>query len=426
MSNCKIVNFWFTRNYGAILTCYALQQTLTYMGHKAEVVNMMNATWQNIYKGSFSEDFAVSHLNLTKFYASEEELVSLNADTDNFIVGSDQVFRYRYYNMHGYIPYLLAFVSPEKRKIACSASFGLLEHDAPTAESEIFKYNLMQFEGVSVREDAGVDILSRLGIKATQIIDPVFYLNTDLWKNLAEENTDYTSEDNIVYFSLPYDAASSNPPVLSYLEQKLKTKIDIQEFNTSRKVVTWLDSIRKAKFIVTDSFHGTCFAIIFHKPFVVLSSYPEMRSRMDQILRMLGLEDRIISPDQDSNFDFLLKDIDWKHIDDILFGERNRALKWLQQHLNAPIKDKPNDSIILNMLWRRSQQERSIAKKIISSMNNRNVYDRSTIDKYVIFIKYYRYKILSKITGGKTRKRYVEKRSQYHDMVRQIRESRHR
>lgn len=426
MSNCKIVNFWFSRNYGAILTCYALQQTLIDMGHNAEVVNIMNQTWQKIYHGSFSEDFAAGHLYLTRPFKSEEDLVALNAETDTFIVGSDQVFRYRYYNMHGYIPYLLAFAAPEKRKIACSASFGLLEHDAPAPESEIFKYNLRQFEGVSVREDAGVDILARLGIRATQIIDPVFYPDIAVWNRLADENTVSTPEDGIVYFSLPYDAASSNPPILAHLEKKLHANIDTQKFDVKRKVVTWLDSIRKARFVVTDSFHGTCFAILFHKPFVVLSSYPEMRSRMDQILGMLGLSDRIISPDQADSFEFLDKDIDWNHVDEVLSQERDRALAWLREHLDAPIREKPADSILLNILWRRSQKEHAVSSKLLTAMNRGPEPDHrhSAISNCLILMKYYRYKLLSKITSGKRRKRYVEKRSQYHEMVRQIREAR--
>ena len=404
MARCKIINLWFTRNYGAILTCYALQKALTALGNEVQVVNYMNSMWRKLYTGTFSEHFAGSHLNLTKPFQSEEDLVSLNNDTDVFIVGSDQVFRHKFYAMHGYIPYLLAFASADKRKLACSASFGCTEYDGSPIEACMFKYNLQQFDGVSVREDSGVDILKRMGIKSTQIVDPVFYLSSEEWNCLADENHTPVKK-GILYFSLSYADHAENPPVLFYLKKHLSKEINIQQFDYSRSVPEWLDSIRQADFVVTDSFHGTCFSILLHKPFVVLAAYPEMRTRMDQILKTLGLTEHIITPDTDSGLDCLLKPIDWNAVDRILEEERNRALDWLKQHLDAPVKEKPADSIILNMLWRRSQQAETIKNTAVLS------------NKLRITLKYIKYKLFCNIMPKKKSERYHEKMIKYKEYM---------
>ena len=333
-SDCKIVNFWFSANYGANLTCYALQESLFAMGYSAKVVNYMPEKRRMGWMGSFAEEFALSHLHLTRPVPTYSALRELNAVTGTFLVGSDQVFRHEYCLGAGGPIYKLDFVEPGKKRIAASASFGTLEYDGPEQARERFRRSLGRFSAISVREQAGVDIFRGMGLEAEQIIEPVFYLPAERWHALAEAGK--AEQGGVLYFSLSYKGATKEPPAASFLSKALGVPLHTQKFSKNRSVADWLDSMRKADFVVTDSFHGMCFALLFHRPFAVLSSYGHMRSRMDQILGLLGLRDRIIAPDAGEGLEVLLKPIDWAAVDAVLAAEKDRALAWLKTALEAP------------------------------------------------------------------------------------------
>lgn len=422
LSDCKIINFWFTKNYGAALTCYALQEALFNIGYTAKVINYMPSHWRKMYSNTFSESFAKKYLYLTKPLKNYADLIDLNHVTTNFLVGSDQVFRYDFYKGDGDHAYQLGFVQPNKRKIACSASFGTLDYIAPPEEIERFFSNLNQFDAVSVRETPGVSICKKRGISAEQIIEPVFYLSQDEWNKLADNHNEEHNK-GVIYFSLGYKNASKNPKVIDFISKKTGEPINIQTFNYQRSVEDWLDSIRSASFVVTDSFHGMCFAIIFHKPFVVLCSYSEMRSRMDEILSLLGLQNRIIDPEADGNFEELLIDIDWNNVDSVLEKEKNRALSWLKEKLQAPIKKKELLNVRLDYLEEKVKQMTSNNSSNFSSENYQCYEDIALIyNRFRIIRKYYWYKLLSKITSGQRRKHYKTKRYLWHDKIRRLRE----
>jgi len=335
VSDCKIVNFWFSANYGANLTCWALQESLFELGYSAKVVNYMPEKKRMRWYGSFAEEFAQKRLHLTKPVENYAALAELNDNTDTFIVGSDQVFRPEFAQSSGGPVYTLDFSAPSKKRIAASASFGTLKFNGSENSREAFARSLKTFSAVSVREQAGVEICRGMGVEAEQILEPVFWMKAERWHELADEDL-VEQKGGIFYFSLPYKGASRHPKVVEYLNGALGLTLNRQKFSKLRSVEEWLDSIRKADFVVTDSFHGTCFALIFHRPFAVLSTYGDMSSRMDQVLGLLGLRERIIHPDQQEGLEELLKPIDWDAVDAVLASERERALAWISAALAAP------------------------------------------------------------------------------------------
>lgn len=409
-SDCKIVNFWFGANYGANLTCYALQEALIDMGYAAKVINYVSLYRRMQWMGTFAEEFARRYLHLTKPLDNYSDLADLNSNTEAFLVGSDQVFRYEYYAGAGGPLYLLDFVDPAKKRIAASASFGTLEFEAPKLEKDIFTYNLKQFSAVSVREQTGVDIFSRMGIDATQVIEPVFWLPAQRYHVMADKNKAAQSS-GLLYFSLSHKNASRSPYVGEFLSKALGKPLNSQKFSKHRSVEEWLDSLRGSDFVITDSFHGTCFAILFHRPFVALSTYGEMSSRMEFLLGLLGLSGRIVRPDQKEGLEALLDPIDWDTVDAIIARERERALKWLREALEASVPEVDEKQRELNLLFQKSTAREEDLKKNLALLANRWRL------RYKCFVA----AVLSKISPKTERRQQKECYRYYKSLLKKIR-----
>lgn len=91
--DCAILNLWYSSNYGALLTCFALQQALKKYYKSVKVVNYIAPVMLDIFKNSEAEKFAHKYLNLTRLCLNKNDLNTLNNETENFIVGSDQIWR---------------------------------------------------------------------------------------------------------------------------------------------------------------------------------------------------------------------------------------------------------------------------------------------------------------------------------------------
>lgn len=402
ISDCKIINYWFATNYGAVLSCYALQETLFSLGKSAKVVNFMPNHWRQNYTNSFSAEFSRRHLHLTRCLWDQEDLKPLNDVTDSFIVGPDQVFRPDLYTSHGGSVFQLDFVRADRRRIACSASFGKLTYEVPSDEASRFQYNLAQFDAISVSEIPGIAIFDKMGITSTQIIDPVFYLSRQIWHRLANSHSS-KHEKCVLYFSLPYIKAIQLPPILDIASAALRIPVHVQQFDLQRSVEDWLDAIREASFVVTDSFYGMCFAILFHRPFVVLGVYRDVRSRMNEVLGVLGLETRIIDPGKLEGLESLFAPIDWGRVDEIIELEKKRALTWLKNALEKPVQRKEFAGPRLDRL-----------DGDISRLNSDQAI---VVNRYQIIAKYYISKILKKFTFGQCKTRNTERFNKYNRLL---------
>ncbi len=407
VSDCKIVNFWFALNYGAMLTCYALQEALFLLGKSAMVINYMPEDRRIDRAGSCADIFSRKYLYLTEPIHTRRELFALNNVTETFITGSDQIFRWSLMKDHGGSVYLLDFVHADKRRIACSASFGTLEFEGPPEEFLRFQYNLKQFDAVSVRENTGIRILKNMGVDAVQIIEPVFCLPKERWHALADGHS-HTHGEGILCYLLDSQPEVKDAPVLAFISERLGVPVSIQKFDRQRSVEDWLDSIRRASFVITDSFHGMCFALLFHRPFAVLASYGKARGRMDEILGKLGLQERILAPDESERLDALFTPpIDWDAVDAVIEKERNRMLSWLKEKLNAPVRSRDSVADRLNYLQSTvEEQSRDMAL----------LYNR-----FRILRKYYGYKLLFRISYGRKKTRYLNKLALWHERVRRLR-----
>ena len=394
-SDFMILNYWYAINYGAALTCYGIQCLLEKLGFQSKVINYMPERFKEKYKDSFSQKFADKYLYLTSPVENYEDFIALNTNCSTFITGSDQVWCPKIIKTHCSNAtesiYLLDFVKSDKKILSYSASFGVSEFEGDYEQEILFKHYLKQFDNISVREDDGIDILKNLGINdSTQLIDGAFLIPKE---KLEEMTKDFEKKEKyIACFVLPYFKKEKwYKNLLNQIENKLELPIKYFNFDNKTPVEEWLAFIKNSEFVITDSFHGFAFSIIFNRPFVQIKN-AKAQSRFESMFRLLNIEDNSIGKDDDLNVDNVLIKRDWEKINQKINEERLKAETWLMNAINNPTVDK-SEFEVQNYLLTESQLRNKEVKYHLSLVNNKNK----------IFIKYRFYKILRIFSNRKKR-----------------------
>lgn len=318
-------------NYGGIMQNYALQQVLCKEGHEPVTLRVDDAYWEKrsllrlyvsylylrLFKKGYplptlpvtnrrrfsvrryTEQFIKKYIAQSQVLSSEELLHETNErGLDALIVGSDQTWRPSY--SPNIADYFLDFLPNDSgvKRIAYASSFGTDDWEFTTEETVMARQNTKLFDAISVREESGVSLCQKyLGVSATFALDPTLLL---------------TAEDYVSYLNL------TQPPhgkVFAYLldpspeKEAFATRIAQEKGTTHfemmpkmtvfdqwkevsdyqlRPVEEWLESIRGAEFVVTDSFHGAVFSIIFGKPFVVIKNRARGTARFDTLMKFVS------------------------------------------------------------------------------------------------------------------------------------------
>jgi hypothetical protein len=370
MKNVAILTFHSSNNYGALLQCYALSSTIESFGYKVSIINLKKeyikdfegldflTKQKTILKKSilnyvFQREFDLFRIkNLkNKFTKQIKNVEKLNEFTDKFdgiVVGSDQVWRYAY-TKKTLESFFLDFASDTTKKVSYAASFGLDYFEGDAILEKKINTLINRFNAVSVREDAGVKICAeKFNIKASHVLDPVFLLSPDDYQKLIEKKDDQVKDKYLAYYLLNPDSFREKllAKVLetkeisakenAYTNEKFRFRkpsfpLDKYKF---RSFSSWLATIKNAEFMVTDSFHGLAFSIIFNKQFICIANKARGASRMESILSLLGLLDRLVYEGQD-DFDIEgLKAIDYEIVNTKLLENKNKSLNFLKVALN--------------------------------------------------------------------------------------------
>ena len=406
--DCAVFNFWASNNYGGLLTCYALCETIKKLNYKPLVVKLYKPQTDRI------DNFAKKYLNVTEKTYNQVNIAELNKFVETFIVGSDCVFAPEFYIKS----FLLDFVNGDKKKISYAPSFGQKFFNGSYNLKNIFNYYLEKFDFLSVRELSGVDLCKKeFNLNATQVMDPVFLLDKNDYINLIETKDENDTNDVSHYLFKPDEYTDV---MLQELEQNFGNNVcNINMKVSDISLSQWLSNIKNSKFLLTQSFHGACFAIIFNIPFVFAGRESFDTGRIESVLEILGLQNRII--DYNGTFDSrpdLFEPIDWDRVNSILEKEKERSIKWLKEALEAPkdlSKVNPADAIIQSLNNKIISLEYSNSQKIATE----DIFDVLNYKKN--YSKYLKNKILKNFVFGKTRTRYKEKQKIYHERVRKVR-----
>lgn len=348
------VGWWYGLNYGSALTNYALHETLIGLGKTVLMLEWpMHQKPQGAIPDTHTRRFAKRHYDISLRY-TYDELDRLNYHCESFVLGSDQLWNYYSVKDNGNY-FFLDFVHPGKRKIAYATSFGHSHSFFPKERQLEISKLMQQFTAISVREKDGVDLCRDIfGVNAVQNLDPVFLCNTSSYDKAIKDSVITETEPYVLAYIL--NPTPEKRKMLMYASNKLhlplKVILDGQEnYKENREAMNlgdsvlgtigvedWLYYFKNAQFILTDSYHGLCFSIIFHKNFVCVGNKKRGMSRFETLLSITDLYDHMIMDPGREGIDHLLAEqINYTEVDERLRPEVERSRKWLENALNAPI-----------------------------------------------------------------------------------------
>lgn len=357
-------------NYGGILQNFALQQVLLRQGHTVTTIDIhpyskvpiirMFAGWMNrlrlhYLKGrrvpttlnpmpsdaqfgiinKHTRQFVRTKIKCTESIRSFEDLSALDAKYkfDAYVIGSDQVW-----NTELCPWYFGSFIHRQGVKlISYAASFGHAQWKMDAELTAECATLAKKFIAISVREDSAVGFCRKyLGVDATHVIDPTMLLSKDDYLAYV----DVEREHNTLFsYILDKDDFKHSIAVTTAAKRDLNIKNCMPEEKYVRglsriedciypPVDIWLNGFNNASFVVTDSFHGTVFAIIFNVPFVAIGNRRRGLARFESLLKMFGLEERLVTS-MDEAKAIVDTPINFTEVNTILERERKKALEFL-------------------------------------------------------------------------------------------------
>lgn len=414
--DCAILNFWCYSNYGAVMTGYALQKALEEMGYSNRLVLYMNKAvlrhTEDYFNISHFKNFSDKYIKSTKLY-TDKTLSALNKATDTFIVGSDQVWRTNLLGINKWA-YYLNFADDKAKKIACAASFGLNEFLGGPEDEVLARFWLKNFDDVSVREYEAQELCSqKWGLDSRVVIDPVFYINRSHYDAMADTAAPRAPKEYILAYFL--GTSDDDRRVISEYSKKLGlpvVELKVNETTTEE----WLYYIKHAKLVLTNSFHGVCFSIIFNREFICIANRDKAYPRFTTILGKTGLSERALpSSEFVQCLDIEKFPIDYNAVGEKLAGEREYALNWLKQAMKSPKKQfmSETDNII-----RVLSNQLSV---IQSSHKDETELLRDVLNRDKLKRRYWKCRLQCLFSWGKRYKKYKTRRKELKSRLRAVR-----
>ena len=334
-----ILTFHCAKNYGAVLQTLALCSKLKSMGYNdlylIDYRPQLIANDNNKKVGArinklIFDKFVKKYLPpLTQQYTNSSEIKKNPPDMDVYIVGSDQVWNPDFWQENDFT-YLLDFAGDEKIKISYAASFGKEQIDFQKKDTEKIVELLGRFNDVSIREKSGRKILNdKFNISAKQVLDPTYLLDEQDYRKIFNLKPT-TKKNSLLCFKFSKDKS-----FYKFLQKIKKEKqLDIKIIDRPRfyrglhfcpypAPRKWIKLFLEAEYILTDSFHGLAFSIIFKKKIIILPYQIKRFTRIKELLEFLKLTDRIFM-----NYNDILESNNW--MQNINYEEVNKALNNLR------------------------------------------------------------------------------------------------
>ena len=366
------------KNYGGIMQGWALQQVLTCMGHEVVTIDRQPdkrslfirlllpfkplifkvlgrkyipslSAQQSDYVFAGLVNFVNKNMVMSEPINSTPQLKAHYQQNQYqlVVVGSDQVWRPRYSpNIYNFF---VDFIEPNDKAITYAASFGVDEWEYDHEQSQTCKKLAQRFNAVSVREKSAIDLCkNQLGIEAEFVLDPTLLVSaSDYGKLIIDKNTKAKGK----VFSYLLDPSNQKQALVEEVAQHLNkathsglpakdprnaassndfAQIDDYKYPT---VEAWISGFRDADFVITDSFHGCVFSIIFNKPFIAIGNIDRGLSRFHSLLNTFNLTDRLVLDNEKAILELVNKPLDWESVNALLAKHQKSSKEFLARNI---------------------------------------------------------------------------------------------
>ncbi|MGB3725032.1 MAG: polysaccharide pyruvyl transferase family protein [Glaciecola sp.] len=377
--NIATLTLPLTNNYGGILQAFALQETLSQLGHTTMLINIKSPVHSNfqkrleyikqrirkiikntpVFKPDFTSEADKKYINrnvqqfIDTYIATTKEVSAYltfddlkQYEFESFVVGSDQVWRpdYSYYLANYFFEFLENV--PAVKKLSYAASFGFESWKLTEDETSKCKQLIKSFDAISVREVAAESLCEKhLDAHATMVLDPTLLVPKEKYCELVEKASLDTPKGNLFCYILDRSeeneafekevAKSLNAEAFGVMprkDMKNLTQHNVDEF-VFPPIEEWINGFIHADFVITDSFHGTVFAILFNKPFFAIGNTKRGLSRFSSLLNNFKLNERLILEPKKFEMEKLTDDINWEYVNSRLAQERERSLAFLTDNV---------------------------------------------------------------------------------------------
>ncbi len=368
MANKKIgiLTLQFSNNYGGFLQTYALYSALLNLGYIPIILDRRIYDKCNFFKKAY---FKVANYyiyrnfyrfremyfkNITKPIYNDTLLTHESSDFFAIIVGSDQVWRLKFTKEIGFgYNFFLDFVKNKNiRKISYAASFGTNKFDASESELDKIRILLETFSAISVREASG-SVICRdyFNREALHVVDPTLLHPAKFYESIIDQSeiVNINKTDFNVRYFLDFSESKirlinifcqiSNFELVniyrsSNFDFSLKRDIIPNKCHIFPSFSNWLWNIKNAHFILTDSFHGVVFCLIFNKEFVCIANKSRGTDRLISLFEMVGIENRFFDENDEIDFSILFNNkIDYNIVNNNIEFYKNKSYEFLKKSL---------------------------------------------------------------------------------------------
>lgn len=355
-----ILTFHCAHNYGAVLQAYALQKYLIGLGHNVEIINIIPSFLQGYSKNAWLKCIAIRHPYISlknlyneskifkmrkkrwqafdsfinnELYLSKEQNI-IPDKYDVYIVGSDQVWNSKI-TKGLFPPYFCCFPFSKGKRVYLSYAASMESMQLSNSEKEQYSHLLKNFDYIGVREKELINIIAPLTEKKVyHTIDPTLLLDNNTWNNLASSPIVkgkyvllYRVWNDLNSRNIANSWAKENGAKVIELVSWLDPKTNNNLFQAASPL-QFVTLFKYADYVITDSFHGTSFSIIFKKDFYFIK-VNDSQNRSESLLSSLCISDRIINKEDRPIFNH----INYAKVMDKLAALKCESQQYLQKAL---------------------------------------------------------------------------------------------
>lgn len=351
-----IITMHRVQNVGSILQAYALQHKIEQLGHKAELIDYVfppiqkeSISFKNIVSWGIDgiqgfpsrkryykyESFREQLLHCSPKQYTRDSLLKDPPKYDIYCTGSDQVWNPQHVGKD--TSFMLDFINNGSSKISFASSFATNEVSEPYFS--LYASNIKKYSHITVREQSGVEIVKKMtGKEATTVCDPTLLLTADEWSPIANRSNIKVPNGYILVYLLRYmfDPRPGFYNIVEFVRHALQ--LPVYQYNPYTRdsfrygirslrgmgPEDFINLIKNASFVVTDSFHGVAFSTVFNKPVIgVIKDSTAGDGRIATLRKKVGGENSIVFYDQQVGRDYF--DTSLYKCDDLLVDKYRKA-----------------------------------------------------------------------------------------------------